>query len=61
MFFPLANRPGPEGDGLTAAAAHQADLLVLGRSGHSQIWGRFMGTTAERVARHVECSVLIAT
>lgn len=44
-----------------AVAAHRADLLVLGRSGHSQIWGRFMGSTAEKVARHVECSVLIAT
>lgn len=43
-----------------AVSAHQADLLVLGRSGHSQIWGRFIGTTAEKVARHVECSVLIA-
>ncbi|MET8874912.1 universal stress protein [Nocardia sp. NPDC004604] len=38
-----------------------ADLLVLGRSGHAAIWGRFIGTTAEQVARHVECSVLIAT
>ena len=44
-----------------AAAHHHADLLVLGRSGHSAIWGRFIGTTAEKVARHVECSVLIAT
>jgi hypothetical protein len=40
--------------------AQHADLLVLGRSGHSAIWGRFIGTTAEKVARHVECSVLIA-
>lgn len=44
-----------------AVTAHEADLLVLGRSGHSAIWGRFIGTTAEKVARHVECSVLIAT
>lgn len=44
-----------------AAEQHRADLLVLGRSGHSAIWGRFIGTTAEKVARHVECSVLIAS
>jgi nucleotide-binding universal stress UspA family protein len=44
-----------------SVTAHRADLLVLGRSGHSAIWGRFIGTTAEKVARHVECSVLIAT
>ncbi|MEU2039735.1 universal stress protein [Nocardia niwae] len=44
----------------TAAADHQADLLVLGRSGHSGIWGRFIGSTAEKAARHVGCSVLVA-
>ncbi|MGK8509138.1 universal stress protein [Nocardia asiatica] len=44
----------------TAAAEHQADLLVLGRSGHSGIWGRFMGSTAEKAARHACCSVLVA-
>ncbi|MGK8520223.1 universal stress protein [Nocardia asteroides] len=44
----------------TAAADHHADLLVLGRSGHSGIWGRFMGSTAEKAARHVGCSVLVA-
>jgi nucleotide-binding universal stress UspA family protein len=43
-----------------AAEAHRADLLVLGRSGHSAIWDRFIGTTAEKAARHVQCSVLIA-
>ncbi|MBF6168055.1 universal stress protein [Streptomyces gardneri] len=44
----------------TAAADHDADLLVVGRSGHSGIWGRFMGSTAEKAARHVGCSVLVA-
>ncbi|WP_280245310.1 universal stress protein [Nocardia abscessus] len=44
----------------TAAAEHRADLLVLGRSGHSGIWGRFMGSTAEKAARHAGCSVLVA-
>jgi len=44
-----------------AAEAHSADLLVLGRSGHSKIWGRFMGTTADKVTRHIHCSVLVVT
>jgi nucleotide-binding universal stress UspA family protein len=42
-----------------AADAHDADLLVIGHSGHSAVWGRLVGTTAERVGRHAHCSVLI--
>lgn len=46
---------------IVEAAGHEhADLLVLGRSGHSQVWGRFMGSTADKIVRHVSCSVLIA-
>jgi nucleotide-binding universal stress UspA family protein len=44
---------------LAAARTHQADLIVLGHSGRSASWGRFLGTTAEKVSRHAECSVLI--
>ena len=44
---------------LAAARTHQADLIVLGHSGRSGTWGRFLGTTAEKVSRHAECSVLI--
>jgi nucleotide-binding universal stress UspA family protein len=44
---------------LAAARSHQADLIVLGHSGRSGTWGRFLGTTAEKVSRHAECSVLI--
>jgi nucleotide-binding universal stress UspA family protein len=43
-----------------AAGREHADLLVLGRSGHSQVWGRFMGSTADKIVRHVPCSVFIA-
>jgi nucleotide-binding universal stress UspA family protein len=43
-----------------AAEAVTADLIVLGHSGHSGVWGRFLGTTAEKVSRHAHCSVLIA-
>ena len=35
------------------------DLVVMGHAGHSQIWGSFMGTTAEKVSRHAPCDVLI--
>jgi nucleotide-binding universal stress UspA family protein len=42
------------------AERERADLLVLGRSGHSQVWGRFMGGTADKIVRHAPCSVLIA-
>ena len=42
-----------------AADAHHADLLVVGHSGHSAVWGRLVETTAERVARHAHCSILI--
>ena len=45
---------------VTVAEQEHADLLVLGRSGHSEVWGRFMGSTADKVARHAPCSVLIA-
>lgn len=45
---------------VAAAERQQADLLVLGRSGHSEVWGRFMGSTADKITRHAPCAVLIA-
>jgi nucleotide-binding universal stress UspA family protein len=35
------------------------DLVVMGPTGHSSPWGLFMGTTADKVTRHVTCSVLV--
>ena len=35
------------------------DLLFLGHSGHSRLWGTFLGTTADKVVRHAPCSVFI--
>ncbi len=35
------------------------DLLVIGHSGHSKLWGTFLGTTADKVVRHAPCSVLV--
>ncbi len=36
-----------------------ADLLVIGHSGHSGIWGRLLGTTADKVVENAPCSVLV--
>lgn len=41
------------------AAAHGFDLIVVGHSGHSGVWGTFLGTTADKLARHAPCSVLV--
>ena len=35
------------------------DLLVIGHTGHSKLWGTFLGTTADKVVRHAESSVLV--
>jgi len=41
------------------AADNDVDLLVVGHSGHSGVWGQFLGTTADKVMRHAHCSVLV--
>jgi nucleotide-binding universal stress UspA family protein len=35
------------------------DLIVIGHSDHSELWGRLLGDTADRVSDHAYCSVLI--
>ena len=35
------------------------DLAVIGHSGHSGVWGMFLGGTADKVVRHAPCSVLV--
>lgn len=44
-----------------AAAGHQADLVVIGRSRHPHLWGRLTGTKAERATRRLGYSILIAS
>ncbi len=35
------------------------DLIVVGHSDHSELWGRLLGDTANRISDHAQCSVLI--
>ena len=41
------------------AVAGGFDLIVVGYSDHSGLWGRLLGDTADRIADHATCSVLI--
>ena len=41
------------------AAARGFDLIVVGHSGHSGVWGTFLGSTADKLVRHAPCSVLV--
>jgi nucleotide-binding universal stress UspA family protein len=41
-----------------AAAAHRADLLVLGRGRPAVAWRQLLGTTADRVSRNSRCAVM---
>lgn len=45
----------------SAASAHQADLVVVGRTSHPRIWRWLVGTRTDRVSRRAGCSVLIAS
>lgn len=35
------------------------DLIVVGHSDHSELWGRLLGDTADKISDHAHCSVLI--
>ena len=38
---------------------HGADLIVIGHSGHSGVWGTLLGSTATRVVDRATCDVLV--
>lgn len=38
---------------------HSINLLVVGDTGHSSIWGALLGNTADKIVRSAPCSVLI--
>lgn len=42
-----------------AARELNVDLIVIGHSGRSGLWGHLLGTTADRVSEQATCSVLI--
>jgi nucleotide-binding universal stress UspA family protein len=42
-----------------AAAAHRADLLIVGRSGHGRAWRHVLGTTGDKVSHEAGCPVMI--
>jgi len=53
-------RPGyPAKTIVEVAKEGKFDLILMGHSGLSEVWDRFLGTTAEKVSRHAPCSVLI--
>jgi nucleotide-binding universal stress UspA family protein len=53
-------RPGhPAQTILEVAKEGKFDLILVGHSGLSGVWAKFLGTTAEKVSRHASCSVLI--
>jgi nucleotide-binding universal stress UspA family protein len=35
------------------------DLIVIGHSDHSELWGRLLSDIADRISDHAHCSVLI--
>jgi len=35
------------------------ELLIVGDTGHSSIWGTLLGNTADKIVRYAPCSVLI--
>ena len=35
------------------------DLIIVRHSDHSELWGRLLGDTADRISDHAHCSVLI--
>lgn len=44
---------------VTYADEGNFDLIVIGHSDHSGLWGRLLGDVADRIADHAHCSVLI--
>ena len=41
------------------AQQRKCDLIVMGHSGHSRLWGHLLGHNADRVSENAHCDVLI--
>lgn len=44
---------------LDAARDHDADMIIMGRSGHGMLHKLFIGSTADQVVRESKCPVLV--
>lgn len=55
----LKRRGHPAQTIVEAAKEGRFDVILVGHSGLSGVWAKFLGTTAEKVSRHAPCSVLI--
>jgi nucleotide-binding universal stress UspA family protein len=44
---------------VTFAEKEHCDLIIVGSSGHSNIWGRLLGHTADMISENAHCDVLI--
>jgi len=53
----LAGHPGP--DIVELAAKLDVDLLVIGATGHSALYGRMVGSRADRIVQLAQCPVLV--
>jgi nucleotide-binding universal stress UspA family protein len=49
----------PSGALVDYVKQHKVNLLIVGDTGHSSIWGNLLGTTSEKIVRLAPCSVLI--
>lgn len=56
----IVDRKHPRTLILETAKQHDADLIVMGSKGHSAPYRLVVGSTADYVANHAKCSVLIA-
>jgi nucleotide-binding universal stress UspA family protein len=53
-------RPGHEVETIVTFAKEGGfDLLLIGFVGHSNIWGRIMGSTTQNISRLAPCTVMI--
>lgn len=44
---------------ITLAEKNHHDLIIVGSSGHSNLWGRLLGHTADMISENAHCDVLI--
>lgn len=44
---------------VTTAEKDHFDLVIVGSTGHSNLWGRLLGHTADMISENAHCDVLI--